>query len=847
MNRSLGLASLRYSLRHPWQFGLSLLGIALGVAVVIAVDLANESARRAFELSTETVMGRTTHQIVGGPSGLPDGLYTKLRAELGVRTAAPVVEAFLPALDYPGRTFMLLGLDPLADEPFRPFTGGASGSEIDLGALMTQPASVLIAAPTARRLGLKVSDRLRLRFAGKDVAVTIVGRLDVDDSVAERGLEDVLIADIATAQELSGQIGRLTRIDLIVPDDRRGESLLQRIERALPAGASLESAGARTGTAAQMTRAFNLNLVMLGLLALVVGMFLIYNTVTFSVVQRRSLIGNLRALGVTRGEIFTLVLSEACAIGLVGAVMGMGLGIALATVLVELVTRTINDLYFTLTVRELAVTPLLLGKGALLGVGAAIIAALLPAWEATRVVPRAAISRSAIEARVRRLVPRAAAAGLALIALSALLLALPGGDLGAGFLALFGVVAGGSLLAPAATLGFVRVLQPLAGRIGGSLGPMSVRGVSASLSRTAVAIAALMVALSATVGVGVMVDSFRQSVARWLETTLRADLYVRLPDAGERSRLDPALIARLGALPGVVDVSMGRRVEVPSPEGPTSVLTLRMAAASYRGFHLIEGESERAWEAFDREGAVLVTEPYAYRRGLHVGDTITLSTDRGPQAFTIAAVFRDYGSDRGGVLMSRATFDRFWDVPGFTTIGLYAAAGTDLDRLIESVRDAAGDKQRVRIMPNQAIRELSLEVFDRTFTITIVLRILATSVAFVGVLSALMALQLERAREIAVMRAQGLTAAQVWGVVQAQTGVMGLIAGLLSIPLGLALALMLIFVINRRSFGWSLDVYIDPGIPMQAVALALVAALLAGLYPAMKMARTSPALALREE
>src|SRR4029077_6893275 len=211
--------------------------------------------------------------------------------------------------------------------------------------------------------------------------------------------------DIATAQEIFGAAGRLSRIDLIAPDDAAGHALLDRIARPLPPGAELVAAGARAGTTAQMIRAFQWNLTALSLLALVVGMFLIYQTMTFSVVQRRPLIGALRAIGVTRAEIFALVMTEAALIGVAGTAVGLGLALALARGLLSLVTRTINDLYFVLSVRDVVLAPLALAKGVLLGLGATLAAALAPALEATGAPPRVVMSRGALESGARRMVP----------------------------------------------------------------------------------------------------------------------------------------------------------------------------------------------------------------------------------------------------------------------------------------------------------------------------------------------------------------------------------------------------------------------------------------------------------
>jgi putative ABC transport system permease protein len=280
---------------------------------------------------------------------------------------------------------------------------------------------------------------------------------------------------------------------------------------------------------------------------------------------------------------------------------------------------------------------------------------------------------------------------------------------------------------------------------------------------------------------------------------------------------------------------------------PLELVVLKMAAKSYGGFKLLAGEASLAWPAFDGAGAVLVSESLSRREALAPGSALRLQSDRGLREFPVVAVFRDYGSEHGVVLMARSTYDRYWDDPAVSTLGVYAAEGVDTAQLGGAVRGVVAGDQQLVVRATGAIKKASMEVFDRTFTITAVLRGLTTIIAFVGILSALMALALERAREIAVLRAQGLTPQQVWQLVQTQTGVMGLIAGLLSIPVGIAMAMMLIFVINLRSFGWSMDMHVDANILLQSVALAVVAALLAGLYPAWRMAVISPAGALRED
>jgi putative ABC transport system permease protein len=416
---------------------------------------------------------------------------------------------------------------------------------------------------------------------------------------------------------------------------------------------------------------------------------------------------------------------------------------------------------------------------------------------------------------------------------------------------MFALLCGCALLTPGATVVMLRIFRPPVEYFGGWLGRLALRGVAANLSRTAVAIAALTVALSATVGVGVMVDSFRHSVSRWLDVTMRADLYVGLPGSRGERAIDPAVMARIAALSQVADVSAGRATtviaELSGGSQEVDLVALEMARESYAGFQLLDGDPSRAWPAFDAHGAVLVSESLARREALAPGDRVRLQSDGGMRGFPVAAVFRDYGSEHGTIVMARASYDRHWDDTAVSTLGVYAAEGVDTSELGDAVRAVVGADQQLVVRATGAIKKASMEVFDRTFTITAVLRGLATIIAFVGILSALMALALERSKEVAVLRAQGLIPRQVWQWVQTQTGVMGLIAGLLSIPVGLAMALVLILVVNVRSFGWSMDVHVDPAILVQSVALAVVAALIAGIYPAYSMAKISPAEALRED
>jgi putative ABC transport system permease protein len=842
----LARASWRYLRGHPWLVGLSVLGVALGVAVVVAVDLANESARRAFLLSAETLAGRTTHHVIGGPQGLPEGVYRQLRIVERMRASAPVVEGYARIMGSDSRTLRILGVDPFAEAGFRSFID-ARMEQADIIRLLTEPATAMVTERTANRLAIELNQVLTLGIGGRQHRVTIVGLLAATDPIAEQALDSLLLTDIATAQELFGMTGQLSRIDLIIPE--ANALILERLRAAMPAGAEIIATDNRSHALDQMTRAFRVNLTALSLLALLVGAFLIYNIMTFSVIQRRALIGALRALGVARRQVFVHIIGEALAIGLIGTVLGMLLGIVLGKGLIEHVVQTINDLYFVLTVTDITLTPFSFVKGVLLGIAASVVAAVVPAWEATRTEVAAVLRRSAIEAHWQRRARAGAFYGITLAVLGTALLLIPSRSLVLSYSSLFVIIVAFALIVPFCTSLLMRVSGPVMSYAFGVIGRMAARGVAAALSRTGVAIAALAVAISATVGVGVMIDSFRQSFLDWLGATLTADIYVSAPvieTAPSAPVLDHDLVARLASLPGVASVSTTRRVRIDGPQGTFQLRVLKTSEQIFERFRFKRGDTKSAWRALQGGNAVIISEPYAYRHRLGLDDMIVLRTDSGARSFMIAGIYYDYGSDEGRITMARRIYDRHWSDPGITAMGLYARPGTNTEDLLARTRAAAA-KHEVSIRSNHALRVASIEVFDRTFTITAVLRLLATVVAFIGVLSALMALQLERARELAVLRATGLTPPQVWQLLGAECGLMGLAAGVLALPLGIGLALALVLVINRRSFGWSLEIFVDPAILLEGLALAIVAAILAGLYPARKMASAPPALALREE
>jgi putative ABC transport system permease protein len=833
-------ANRRHFRRHPWQLLLTMAGVALGVAMMTSIDLAIESARKAFTLSMDALTGKTTHHIVGASAGLDEKLYAALRRDGHLDNIAPVVEAYVTVGD---ETLRLLGIDPFAEQGVRSrFAGSFSPALVKL---LTETDGVLLSRVSARRLGIQAGSELILDAAGRQRAVQVLDLIEPPGQ-ADPALEGLLLTDIATAQEILDRTGVLDRIDVTLSDDPgSGEALRRR----LPPDTELVSAAGRNSAEAKMTHAFEVNLRAMSLLALLVGMFLIYHTMTFAVVQRRQLIATLRILGATRFQILHEILLEAIYLGAAGALAGLALALLAAKGLLDLVTRTINDVYFVLTVSQLLVSTPALVKGLAIGVAAAFLAALPPALEAAWSKPAAARQRSSIETRAHRLLPWLAAAGLALGAIAGGLLSLPSTSLVLAIFALFLLMVGFSLAMPLVVTVLVRLVDRLLSPFRTPLSRLAIRGVSGSLSRTGVAIAALTLAVSASVGVGLMITSFRETIDEWLRQLLQADVYVALPEGAGRAgdSLPADVLSRIAMLNGVERVSSGRQRTVATSLGQAELMVLDPAYPERPSFRFKYTEGAEIWQRFLQEPMVLVSEPYAYRHGLAPGKEITLTTDSGPRHVPVGGIFYDYRSDQGLIVMHRRLYESYWNDRAITSAGLYLADDADIDAVRADLKRLLGGDRRLVIRSNREIREASLELFDRTFAITQIMRLLAIGVAFIGLFSALMALQFERTRELAILRASGLTPGETGYIVLVQTGFMGLCAGMLAVPLGLLVALALVRVINLRSFGWSMELFVSRPLLLEAVGLALLAALLGGLYPAWRAARVSPSVALREE
>ena len=579
---ALWAASFRHLLRHPAQLALALVGLSLGVATIIAVDIATASSRRAFELSMDAVNGAATHQIVGGPQGIDERLYAELRTHALVPgelqpDLAPVVEGYVTVGD---REMQLIGVDPLAGAELGvpgglqgdvaggkgregvekgPAGAGRGGTERDadqterveaLGKWFTERGAVVMAAGAARQLGIARGKPFDVGVGGFRYPAVLISEIR-DESAA---YDTLLLTDIAQAQEWLGRVGKLSRIDVRVPEGAAGETMLVQLRQRLPPDVQLHDARGRTRESLDMTSAFTTNLKAMSLLALLVSTLLIYGAISFAVVQRRRVIGILRALGATRSEVLAIVLTEAAALGIVGAAIGLGLGLVIGHELITLVSRTINDLYFVVAVRETTLPVSSVVKAVLAGFFTALAAALLPALEVAGSAPQLGLRRSVLEARAVHIARRLIIVSAVLAASAGIVVLVSGRSLFAGFAALFLLLLSVAAITPAVLRGLARAAANIAGRAS-PIARLAFGDIAASLSRTGVAVAALGMAVAAMIGVSIMVESFRESLRDWLGNTMQADIYVTAPGPGAgrpERRIEPGVMARVLATTGRV-------------------------------------------------------------------------------------------------------------------------------------------------------------------------------------------------------------------------------------------------------------------------------------------------------
>ncbi len=851
---------VRHHRRHPLQTLLTLFGIAVGTAMACAMQLAQGTAERAFDRAIEIVAGTSTHTATAGPDGIELERCAALRARLGGRGIAPSITAVVRVPGPAQRTVLrAFGVDPLADAELRPWASAnarTGARPLPVADLMTVPGAFLATSAVLARLGTKAGGELPITVAGRPFVARCFGALPVAGDV-EKGLDDVLVVDLATAQEWTGRTTSVDRVELrlapeLLPDGMDERTALALAAEQLGPGVRIVESGARSGGLSKLARGFRINVRALSLLSLLVGAFLVHETMRLSVVARRRSFGVLRALG-ARGPVLGLVVaSEAALLGLVGSVAGAVLGTLLAQVLLDPLVRTLNDHYATFELHGVELDVSVLAVSTLLGTLVALLAALGPAIAASRVPPREVLVAHAAAPVARRW--RAPVVGAVAALCAWLCLSTTGDRLIQGYFGTLAMMVAAVAFVPSALGALLAVAAALVRRAGPFVRYV-VRSTAAARDHLAMPVAAMVLALASTIGLATLVGSFRTSVAEWLGQVLPADVYVMVPggvDERPRSAIAPEIVATLRGAPDVAEATTYQRtlVRVRAGRGDDDVEIVGMDPTERvkRGFPFVAGDDVAGRESMVRGESAWVSEPLAFRFGLAVGDPVTVTTARGPATLPVGGIYRDYSNERGEVIVGKVWFDAHL-TGGVTAVSLHVREGSDVDAVVADLRRRAADAadQDVQIRSQRHLREGSLAIFDRSFAITGVMRLLCLIVAFFGICSAFASLQLERGNEIGLLRCLGARRSQIGGIVLGQTAVLGACAGVLALPVGALLGHVLAAVINKVSFGWSLPVVQVPvAAAGEVVVLAIVAAVLAGVQPAFRFARMRPAEVLRE-
>jgi putative ABC transport system permease protein len=898
---------LRRVRQEPVRAGLTILGIALGVAVVLAIRLANQSATAGFAAALDTVAGKTSLEIVGAGVGVAEEQLAGLGWLREWGDVSPVIEGEASALVAQGRgePIRVLGVDILRDRQLREYQllrldsgrtkvrpygddGGrtdrlrrGSGASAEAGGignnataevrpyedggsgeptaaqflqLLVDRDAIVLSERFAQRHGLQIGSRLVLGIGDQRLPLKVRGLLRAAGPA--RVLDgNFALMDIAAAQLAFARLGRVDRVDVRLSDPSRLDEAERAIAARLPPGLGVQRPARRGEQVEKMLAAFQFNLAALSWVALLVGLFLVYNTVATSVIARRDEIGMLRALGTTRGGVVGLFVGEGAALAIAGCALGIPLGWAFAAGATRLTSATVTTLY----VAQAAGTPALTWLDALMGLAVglplSLVAAAAPAIEASRVTPLQALRRADArgEAPGRRLRWTAAGGACLLLAVAAAQLGPVNGLPIFGFAAALLVVLGLALLVPAVLRLLAAPRVAAAASAVGIEGRLAVANLAGSVPRLGVSVAALAVSLAMMVAIAVLIGSFRETVIHWVGQTLRADLFV---STARRSSLDaaqatisPALESAIASDPAVAAIDPFRSLTLRFRDrlivlgsGDFDVLLDHGALVFKQPADGIEAMRS----AIGRD-AVVVSEALSLRFGVAPGDTIDLPTAYGERPFDVAAVYYDYATDRGVVAMDYPTFTKHYGELRPTSLSIYLREGLDPAAERDRLMDALSDRHRVFIHTNASLRAEVLRIFDATFAITYGLEAVAILVAMLGITGTLITLMLERRHELAILRLVGTDLGQVRRIVVIEAGLLGVVSQVMGLVGGFALSLILIYVINVQSFGWTIQFHVPVAFLLQAIVVLLAATMIAGLYPARVAAGFTPAAEVTTE
>jgi len=821
---------LRYLTRRRSLSLLQLMGIACGVAAVIGMVLSARSALSSFSDAVSFLQGKATHLIERPAGTMDEKILPDLMHDPAVRNLSPVIDRRLRLED--GNLIRVLGIDPFLDQHIRPelshppFTQRRGGKRERNMEFFLDDRAVFLEARLAGQMGIS---------PGHDIK-TSRGLLRVIGTFPNPSGEPLILMDIAHAQEIFDLPGQVDHVDLILDNEADFRSRWE-------TGFRIQSSLERRETFSAMVGAFRLNLEAMSLMALFVAVFLIYNTTMFTVVSRRKDAGILRSLGAERHEITLAFLAEILILGTTGGAIGSILGYLLSHFLTTIIGSTISNLYFFLRPTPPAWSLLIPLSGILLGCGASLLGSILPLVELARTDPVEALRGRSASRRSGKTTLKAAYAGLVVLMISLVILLASGKQIYMAYAATFGFLLGLSLLTGIILVYATPVLKILLYRIGGLSGKVAAGNIRQNLGRSGVAVAAFMVALSMSIGLASMIGSFRESLVWWMETQLRGDLYV---SNATETEVPLDFYEEVRSIKAIDGVDAYRKVKILF-QGRTAYIAAINAPVLQRfaRFSWLEGGDEH-WEAV-KSGGVIISESFARNFNVRPGDTIALEGIGGAVQLRVEAAYYDYSTEHGLIMMDRRTYLALFNDHAINSMAVFIdPANPRRQELLDTVKEKALARGLPVFTQKQFYNSI-LEVFDSTFAVTRSMRIMAIIIAFFGIAGALMTLFIERQRDFGILRALGFSTGQVSSMTLMEAIGMGMVSFVLSSAVGTLLALILIRVINLRSFNWTIFFHIQWQPYIYTALTALLASLGAALYPIWKVRRNYPQMQIREE
>ena len=844
---------LRPVLRDPFRMIITILGVAIGVAVFLSIQLANRQTLRSFEESVDLVLGRADAIVHAEGMAFDEKYFQELSHVRKLVKFYPVIEGYGVELKT-GQVVEILGTDLLQDSGIRDFSIKTLEKDLKgLLPLIMDPKGIVLPEKFIPGTNFKPGDKINFLING------IEKTFNVNAILENKGLARALngnfaLMDIAAAQWAFGRIGKLDRIDIEFKRKENFASIREKLSEVLPDFLRVDRPERKNRQVEKMLRAFQYNLTALSFVALIVALYLIYNMVALSVVRRRTEIGTLRAIGATPLLVASIFFVEAGIIGAVGSVIGVWLGKYLAQFSLDAVSVTVNNLYTPSYVTEVDFNWLQSWPYLLLGVGLSLVSALIPAIDASRTSPTTVMRRGSYDLKIFRGDRRLTLLAITSFAMAGIFSLLPpiGGFPYFGFLAVFFVIMGLSFLSPSALLAGRDLLRGICKKYFGGEGFLACMNLSQNIGRNSLAISSLAIAFMMIISMSIMVHSFRQTVIVWIGQTLKADLFVRVAggrDIDYQYTLPGDRVEDIRKISGVAAVDLFRAQDISYNDKPAVLGSGDFEALSRYG-NLVIKSGPTAQELFAQmvgQDRAIISESFALKHEVGVGDSLFMETPNGSAKLQVVAVYYDYSRERGYIIIDRSIFIKYYGDTDVNSFVIYLSNKNEIENVRQELLKTLGADYNLVIRSNPELKKNVLEIFDKTFAITYSLEIIAGGVALLGLFNTLIALILERKREIGIIRFIGGFQDQVKRMVLIESGILGLIGSIMGVAAGGIVSYILIFVINKQSFGWTIQIHFPYIFVLFSLILFWVVSLIAGLYPARLAVRLNPKEAVRVE